>query len=232
MACWAYYPGSGEEGSRPEPLGEHLVNVAMGVRAHKDFDRLVRKIAREYNLGTDLVSDFITLAGGLHDIGKALAKYQAEPARGFSGHEVYSTLIIAHALYTTGIGYDTPIGRLLTYPVLLHHYAQRDDLGEAYNRVLREVGPRVQVWQDCINDLGWALGNIRGLVTTDVSRRIIDTLVFNVTSGWLPVYVDRGLMGSLETVVDVRDWFGVMAVTGLLNEVDGEVAGNARGDGD
>ena len=229
MACWAYYPGPGEEGRRPEPLGKHLIDVAMRVRAHRDFNRLVRKIARDYNLDAGLVSDFITLAGGLHDIGKAIAKYQEDPARGFSGHEVYSTLIIAHALYTSGISYNTPIGRLLVYPVLLHHYAQRDDLEVAYKKVLREVGSRVEVWRGCVDDLGWALGNIRGLLTTCVGRRVIDALASSVASGWLPVYVDGSLMEGLKTIVDVGDWFGVMAVTGLLNEVDGEVAGSARG---
>ena len=77
MACWAYYPEHEEPRGRPEPLGEHLVNVAMGVRAHKDFDRLVRKIARDYVLDAGLVSDFIIQPGGLPEIGKSIVKFQA-----------------------------------------------------------------------------------------------------------------------------------------------------------
>ena len=230
MACWAYYPGPNDVGRRPEPLGEHLVNVANGVRMHRDFDRLVRKIVREYNLDANLVSDFMTLAGGLHDIGKALARYQEKPAEGFSGHEVYSTLIINHVLHTIGIHYSTPIGRLLAYPVLLHHYAQRGNLRDIYNKVLRHVKSSGRVWQDCINDLEWALGRIREFLTTDTGLRIIKTLLGRVRGGELSLLAVGGdFIGRLGSIVNARDWLGVMAVAGLLNEVDGKIASNARG---
>ena len=238
MACWAYYPGPGDIGRRPEPLGWHLVCVAMGVRAHKDFNRLVGKITREYNLDANLVSDFITLAGGLHDIGKALAKYQEKPAEGFSGHEVYSTFIINHVLYINSIDYDSPIGRLLAYPVLLHHYAQRGSLRDIYNKVLKDIynkasrdrKTRERVWQDCIKDLDWAFSRIREFLTTDTGLRIIKSLLGGVRGGELSLFAVGGdFIGGLGSIVNTRDWFGVMAVAGLLNEVDGKIAGDARG---
>ena len=241
MACWAYYP-KGEPG-KPEPLSEHLLNVALSIMNHSDFTRLTRKIAREYHLDQALISDIIILVGLLHDIGKSVYKYQENPQEGFSGHEVYSTFIINSILEWIGrmdkhgdIGLfsNSLVGRLLLYPILLHHYAQRNDIQSIYNKIAREVTrgdrPQVRIWQDCTSEIRQVLEKIIPRLTTDIGRQIIGILASEIDNGIVQVStLGRDPFAKMKEVGNEKEWFGIMAVTGLLNEVDGLVASRARG---
>mgnify|MGYP001770767427 FL=1 len=233
--CWAYYPGPGKSRERPEPLREHLVNVAIGIMTHMDFHRIIKKISREYGIDDKDIHDIGFLVGLLHDIGKALKKYQEPPGPHFPGHEVYSAFIIHSALINAGLNNpdNETVKRLILYPILLHHYAQRDSVEEIYMKVMYEVlnrnNPIAELHDECLNDVTNILEYAMNIVRSEFAMQLIKTLQDDTHDGKLNLAaLDNDPFNPLKIIVKIEEWFGVMALTGLLNEVDGKVAMRAR----
>ena len=233
--CWAYYPEPGKSRERPEPLKEHLVNVAIGILTHMDFHRIIKKIGREYGIDNKDIHDIGFLVGLLHDIGKALRKYQEPPGPYFPGHEVYSAFIVHSAFIDARL--DNPdnetVKRLILYPILLHHYAQRDDVEEIYRKVMHEVlkknNPIAELHDECLDAITNILEYAMNIVRSEFAMQLIKTLQDDIHDGKLNLAaLGDSPFSSLESIVKIEEWFGVMALTGLLNEVDGKVAMRAR----
>ena len=236
--CWAYYPKQGKINERPEPLDVHLIEVAEEVSRHPDYGRIVKKISRLYGIDDALVKDAILLMGLLHDLGKAYVKYQERlDDESFSGHEFYSAFII-HGIFKNDIfmeRYDKVkvMETLIIYPIMLHHYAQRNDVETAYEKVWKYVlmmrEPTLKIWDGCRSHIVMVLKYGKSKVITDLGKELINKLLSNVGN----LAFNIALLGDepfkpLRSIVMQDYWLSIAALTGLLNEADGKVARRNR----
>ncbi len=233
IMCWANYPNHGIK-EKLEPLGIHLINVAEGMLKHPDFKRISKKLSKAYGIDTKVSQDIIFLIGLLHDIGKAHTKYQRELEKGFSKHEFYSAFAVNYVLTTRNV--DETIKTLITYPIMLHHYAQRYDANKAYGGVSNELGikesPVLPIHEQCIKDVIKALTYGESTVVSDLGKDIINELIKEVkTSNVLYLYpLGNDPLKPLQSIIQQNRWFGITALTGILNEVDGKTARRNRRD--
>lgn len=232
--CWAYYPKPGES-DKPEPLRKHLIDVAETVRDHFDFDRITKKVSKAYNIEHNLARDIVFLIGLFHDLGKARIEYQREPERGFKGHEFYSAFII-HNVFIRIKSYDDYIKKienLIIYPIMLHHYAQHNS-DDAYKYVLKEMSKIsgiliLRIEEQCYNDIIEVLNYGKLNVESEIIREVINELLKDIDDKAfiLSPLGDDPFM-PLRSLIAQNNWFGIAALTGILNEADGKVARRNR----
>lgn len=225
--CWAYYPKLGIN-EKPEPLGIHLVGVAESILKHPDFKRINKKINKMYNIDIKEAQDIVFLIGLLHDIGKAYIKYQKEPENGFSKHEFYSAFIVHYILLIRGE--DETIKSLITYPIMLHHYAQRYNITNAYRSALNELGVKngsltLPIQKQCLRDIDEVLTYGKSIVVSELGKEIINELMNEVNNMFFYLYpFGNDPLKPLQSIIQQDRWFGISALTGILNEADGKVA--------
>jgi len=222
MTCYAYYPMKDKEKS--EEFDRHSIGVVEYM--FKDLASLtnvvITTISVRLGVSRDLVHDAILLAGLLHDLGKVDKQYQEMPSHGFKGHEVLSATAIRNIAFklikkdsTENLFLD-----LLTFPILLHHYAQADP----YKHIKNMKKEKIDVYKDCINQLNEVINY--GLIhaQSDLGKKIMYELKNNLSKFEIETFLDKELKELLLSNVFYPHKPAIMAIAGLLNEADGTIA--------
>jgi CRISPR/Cas system-associated endonuclease Cas3-HD len=232
VTCWAYYPEEQGEGV-PEEFARHSIGVVEYL-----FNDLwyitapvIRKVSKTLGVSEGLVSDAVLLSGLLHDLGKTCSCYQEKPWEGFSGHWLLSASIVFNIIRSTGydaFGDKKLLTGLFVLPILLHHYAQSDLLG----RINKTSVVRVQVYNDCVGVLKNLVSYGLARVRSPIGRSLLNDLHADLGDGVLnalpiPGWVFNTITSKAFNHVKIAS----MAITGLLNEADGTVAGRNRNRG-
>jgi CRISPR/Cas system-associated endonuclease Cas3-HD len=230
MTCWAYYPEKqGEE--VPEEFHRHSIDVAEYL--FNDMKcitaSVIRKVSTMLGVSEGLVYDAVFLSGLLHDLGKTCSCYQEKPWEGFSGHWVLSAGIVYNIITNPFLKAPVDVEvlvHLFVYPILLHHYAKADLLRAGGRNNMDSV----QVHGDCIKPIRDLSTYGLGRVKSPIGRAILNDLLADLSDGTLnvsPIPEAKLRELLLSKLPDVKKYV-TMAITGLLNEADGSVAGKNR----
>jgi len=233
MTCWAYYPDPEKQGEEvPEEFYRHSIDVAEYL--FNDMKRItapvIRKVSAMLGVSEDLVSDAVFLSGLLHDLGKTCMCYQEKPWEGFSGHWVLSAGIVYNIItnpYLKAPVDPEVLAHLFVYPILLHHYAQADLL-RARDRI--NMNNSVQVHGNCIKPVMDLVAYGLDRAKSSIGKAILNNLLTDLSDGTLnafPIPEAKLRKLLLSKLPDVGKYV-TMAITGLLNEADGSVAGRNR----
>lgn len=247
--CYAFYPKD-EKKQVSEELQNHLQDVVNDISKNKIFPKLYKKISKLLNIDEKIVHDIILLTGLLHDIGKALEKYQKKPSEGFSGHFVYSSLIIYTVLLDVlaennkNIIQNNDTAKYIKYllidPILLHHYAGYNDLIESFNKTIKsdkKEGGEIYIEfnKPCLKILINLFSDFQKYLCSNFGKEILDklTILFEDYSdrAKIKIYLttfEQLLPMSSEINREGKLKSSLMAITGILNEADGTIARKNR----
>ncbi|MHB9301894.1 hypothetical protein [Thermofilum pendens] len=245
-----------------ESLEEHLTGVAECILGRWELEALARKEAvviygelREEYLRE--VKGAIALAGLVHDLGKALASYQATCEKAgcteFSGHDIYSAWIAYTAFKKRGVlkgSFENTLKKLyregagdavepsetlavvnVVVPVFFHHYAQRSS--DKLRAQVSQINPSQRVAElqaGCVEQLREAAGRL---------RRRVEGMLVNAVDEFLEQdlveHEIRLAIVDFEKLLDIVQELKVTvfksfseATLGILNLCDGIVAREKR----
>ena len=202
-----------------EPLGDHLLRVAACVSERGV--RVAKKLARIFKMGEGEALDLLTFAALAHDAGKADRSYENSIER-FPRHEVKSTAFVKRVFQELGLISDCDLGRgegglakAILVAVALHHYVHKDPRKATAVEGLAPRCPDVteafKQWKP-LTSLGEAL-----------RAKALEIAAGNVPS----TTCHRDVVNSLHNI-STRLRYAVMAILGVLNKCDYEVAKTRR----
>ncbi|PLC68684.1 CRISPR-associated endonuclease Cas3'' [Vulcanisaeta sp. EB80] len=229
MTCYAYYPMKNEE--KPEEFSRHSIDIAEYIFKDSAYltNSVINTISARLGASKDLVHDAILLAGLLHDLGKVDKQYQEMPSHGFSRHEVLSATAIRNIAFKLikKDGIENLFLDLLTFPILLHHYAQADPYKHAHY-IINMKKERIDVYKDCIDQLNEVINYGLTHVQSDLGKKIMHELKNKLSKFEIEIFLDKELKNFLLSNVFYPHKPAIMAIAGLLNEADGTVANKNR----
>ncbi|MCX8136983.1 CRISPR-associated endonuclease Cas3'' [Pyrobaculum aerophilum] len=202
-----------------EPLADHLLGVARCVA--KRGTAVAKKLSRQFKIGESEAMDMLVFAALAHDVGKADAKYRGATEY-FPHHQVKSTAFVKRVFQELGLLIDCDMGgsaadlaKAVLAAVALHHYAHKDPKkappAEELAPMCPEVAEAFKQWEP-LSPLGKALR----AKAIDVSISYVPrTTCYNDVIRTLPN-------------IGIRLRYAIMAILGVLNKCDYEVAKSMR----
>ncbi|MEM1637935.1 MAG: HD domain-containing protein [Pyrobaculum sp.] len=198
-----------------EPLGDHLLGVADCVS--KRGVPVAKKLARVFKIGEGEALDLITFAALAHDAGKADVSYEKAIDR-FPLHEVKSTAFVKRVFQELRIIDNCDLGRgedslakAVVAAVALHHYVHKEPnkatVADGLTPRCLDVAEAFKQWRPR-TPLGEAL-----------KSKALEIAAGNVG----PNTCYRDVVNTLHSV-STRLRYAVMAILGVLNRCDYEVA--------
>lgn len=202
-----------------EPLGDHLLKVATCVSERGMV--VAKKLARIFKIGEGEAHDLLTFAALAHDAGKADRSYENSIER-FPRHEVKSTAFVKKVFQELGLISDCDIARgegglakAILAAVALHHYVHKDPRKatavEGLTPRCPDVAEAFTQWKP-LTPLGEAL-----------RAKALEVATSNVP----PTTCHTDVVKSLPSI-NTRLRYAVMAILGVLNKCDYEVAKTRR----
>jgi len=203
-----------------EPLAIHLAEVVQCVGARGIY--VARKLARVFDMSSELAMDFMEFAALIHDVGKADVAYRTS-AEYFPLHEARSADFAYEVmLEAKNRGVPVPLRNSLEEPsianvtlfaIALHHYSHK-----TYERhAVGGLAPRCYEYRQAIET--WSPRTELGTALREVALE-------------LPGTTRSGTHGKILEVIRKRIHpkllYATSAVLGIINECDVEVAKKNR----